>query len=123
MRAINSGISLTEKDAGIVKGMLERGDRQHDIASWFGVNGGRIAEISVGKKFSYVLPERHDLPPRGPYLSGMDTMRVKDKIKFLNNEISRIFKKLAKDESNNIVWLKNDISIMKNNINRIYNDM
>ena len=123
MRAINSGISLTEKDAGIVKGMLERGDRQHDIASWFGVNGGRIAEISVGKKFSYVSPERYDLPPRGPYLSGMDMMRVKDKIKSLNNEISRIFKKLAKDESNNIVWLKNDISIMKNNINRIYNDM
>ena len=56
MRAINSGISLNEKDAGIVKGMLERGDRQHDIASWFGVNGGRIAEISVGKKFSYILP-------------------------------------------------------------------
>ena len=123
MRAINSGISLTEKDAGIVKGMLKRGDRQHDIASWFGVNGGRIAEISVGKKFSYVSPERYDLPPRGPYLSGMDTMRVKDKIKSLNNEISRIFKKLAKDESNNVVWLKNDISIMKKNIDRIYNDL
>ena len=123
MRAINSGISLNEKDAGIVKGMLERGDRQHDIASWFGVNGGRIAEISVGKKFSYISADRHDLPPRGPYLSGMDMMRVKEKVKSLNDEISRISKKLSKDETNNIVWLKNDIIIMKNKINNIYNDM
>jgi hypothetical protein len=28
--------------------MLARGDRQHDIASYFGVNGGRIGEIATG---------------------------------------------------------------------------
>jgi hypothetical protein len=50
-RAPASGISLTEADAALVKGMLARGDRQHDIAAWFGVNGGRIAEISTGQKF------------------------------------------------------------------------
>lgn len=43
MRAEPSGISLTGTDAAIIKGMLLRGDRQHDIAAWFGVNGGRIA--------------------------------------------------------------------------------
>ena len=39
-RAKPSGIHLTDQDAAIVKGMLARGDRQHDIAAWFGVNGG-----------------------------------------------------------------------------------
>ena len=75
------------------------------------------------KKFSYISADRYDLPPRGPYLSGMDMMRVKEKVKFLNDEISRISKKLSKDETNNIVWLKNDILIMKNKINNFYNDM
>ena len=123
MRAINSGIALNEADAGIVKGMLERGDRQHDIASWFGVNGGRIAEISSGKKFVDILAFRNNLPPRGPYLSGMDMMRVKDKIKSLNDEISRISKKLLKDETISLVWLKNDILIMQNKVNNIYKDI
>ena len=50
--------------------MLLRGDRQHDIASWFGVNGGRIAEISKGTKYLDVQPQTKKLPPPGPYLSG-----------------------------------------------------
>ena len=47
-RASASGIRLNEGDAAIVKGMIGRGDRQHDIAAWFGVNGGRIGEIASG---------------------------------------------------------------------------
>jgi hypothetical protein len=50
-RAPASGIALSEEDAAIVKGMLARGDRQHDIAAYFGVNGGRIGEIATGQKF------------------------------------------------------------------------
>jgi hypothetical protein len=58
-------------DASLAKGMLARGDRQHDIAAWFGVNGGRIAEIAVGRAFADTLPAKcNDLPPPGPYLSG-----------------------------------------------------
>lgn len=38
MRAPESGIRLSSADAALVKGMLARGDRQHDIAAWFGVN-------------------------------------------------------------------------------------
>jgi hypothetical protein len=73
MRALNSGISLTEQDAALVKAMLARGDRQHDIAAWFGVNGGRIAEIATRTKFRSVEPaERSNLPPKGPYPSGRD---------------------------------------------------
>lgn len=70
LRAESSGVKLTEAEAAIVKGMLERGDRQHDIAAWFGVNGGRIAEIACGRSFNWVQAVKVDLPPRGPYPSG-----------------------------------------------------
>ena len=70
-RAASSGRRLTEYDAALVKGMGARNDRHHDIAAWFGVNQGRIAEVLSGKKFSYVVTAAPDvLPPRGPYSSG-----------------------------------------------------
>jgi hypothetical protein len=70
-RAPSSGIRLKADDATLIKGMLARGDRQHDIASWFGVNGGRIAEIATGAEFGSVpMASAEILPPRGPYLSG-----------------------------------------------------
>lgn len=73
-RAPSSGVSLTEADAAIAKGMLARGDRQHDIAAWFGVNGGRVAELATGKLFWWVRPASIDnrLPPPGPYLCGRE---------------------------------------------------
>lgn len=72
-RAKPSGIHLTDQDAAIVKGMLARGDRQHDIAAWFGVNGGRIAEVATGKKFASVQSlSRANLPPAGPYPTGRE---------------------------------------------------
>lgn len=70
-RACASGIFLSVSDASIVKGMLRRGDRQHDVAAWFGVNGGRIAEIATGLRFPEVNPAASDqLPPPGPYPAG-----------------------------------------------------
>jgi hypothetical protein len=73
-RARPSGISLADSDAALVKGMLARGDRQHDIAAYFGVNGGRIAEIAVGKTFPDVAAAKpEDLPEPGPYLSARAT--------------------------------------------------
>ena len=60
--------SLSERDAAVVKGMLVRGDRQHDVAAWFGVNGGRVAEIAKGARFCWVQPAVEcELPPPGPY--------------------------------------------------------
>ena len=74
-RARSSGIRLTKSDAAVVKGMLRRGDRQHDIAAWFGVNGGRIGEIATGETFSSVSEESsRNSPPPGPYLSGREAM-------------------------------------------------
>jgi hypothetical protein len=67
-RAEPSGITLSMADAAVIKGMLRRGDRQHDIAAWFGVNGGRVAEIASGYRFSDATPAACDsLPPPGPY--------------------------------------------------------
>ena len=67
-RAKPSGITLSAADAAVIKGMLHRGDRQHDIAAWYGVNGGRIAEIASGYRFTDATPAtRENLPPPGPY--------------------------------------------------------
>jgi hypothetical protein len=41
-------MSLTAEHVAVVKGLLARGEKQQDIAAFFGSNGGRIAEISVG---------------------------------------------------------------------------
>jgi len=72
-RAQPSGISLNENDAAIIKGMLLRGDRQHDIAAWFGVNGGRVAEIATGQTFVEAeAAETRELPPHGPYVTGRE---------------------------------------------------
>lgn len=60
--------TLSEDDARLAKGMLQRGDRQHDVAAWFGVNAGRIAEIATGARFWWVPPApAGELPPPGPY--------------------------------------------------------
>ncbi len=63
-RAKASGYSLKSADAPIVLGMIARGDRDHDIAAWFGVNQGRVADVKDGKKFSSATAAPgHQLPP------------------------------------------------------------
>jgi hypothetical protein len=62
----SSGISLSNRDAGMVLGMVARDDREHDIAAWFGVNQGRIAEVKQGSHGSIVAAPAHELPPKGP---------------------------------------------------------
>jgi len=70
-KAPPSGIRLSERDAATVKSMLARGDRQHDIAAWFGVNGGRIGEFANGRVYPQVEADHAcNLPPPGPYPSG-----------------------------------------------------
>lgn len=77
-RAAPSGIRLTAADAALVKGMLNRGDRQHDIAAYFGVNGGRIADIASRKTFVEVSPANPaGLPPPGPYLTTKELVDAK----------------------------------------------
>jgi hypothetical protein len=65
-RGKSSGIALTNNDASKVLGMVGRGDRDHDIAAWFGVNQGRVAEVKDGSHGSISAAKAEDLPPKGP---------------------------------------------------------
>src|ERR1700761_3114578 len=74
-----SGYTLKSTDAPIVMGMVVRGDRDHDIAAWFGVNQGRIAEVKDGSKFGAVADASSDqLPPKGP--PGIKGRRLREDI-------------------------------------------
>ncbi len=69
-RAEPSGLSLAESDAALILGMILRGDRKHDIAAFFGVNPGRIADVKDGRLHPGVAPaDPEELPPKGPYLA------------------------------------------------------
>ena len=61
-----SGYTLSNRDAAVVLGMIARGDRHHDIAAWFGVNQGRIAEVQDGSHGSIAVAPSDQLPPKGP---------------------------------------------------------
>lgn len=68
------------RETQIVKGMLARGDKQHDIASYFGVNSGRIAEVATGD-CDYPNAAAADvdkLPPPGPYVGAKTVFEVRE---------------------------------------------
>ncbi len=82
-------MAFTYRQTQIVKGMLARGDKQHDIAAYFGVNGGRVADVST-EKCDYpgapAFPE-DKLPPAGPYI-GMQA--ISDVVNILDESIELI---------------------------------
>ena len=96
-KAPASGITLGYRETCVVKGMLARGDRQHDIASYFGVNGGRIAEIANGNNnYPNAQPTiEADLPPPGPYLTKFAVQSV---ISTLNEAIEALDLAEAEEE-------------------------
>ncbi len=61
-----SGHTLKTANVPIILGMDARGDRDHDIAAWFGVNQGRIAEAKEGKFGHAQAAHESQLPPKGP---------------------------------------------------------
>ncbi len=76
-------MSFTYRETQLVKGMLMRGDKQHDIASYFGVNGGRVGEVSSGKcDYPNAPPASADkLPPPGPYVGAKTVFEVKEALR------------------------------------------
>ncbi len=78
-RSKASGYVLKRADAPIIMGMFARGDRDHDIAAWFGVNQGRIAEVKDGSKFgTLAAAPAAQLPPKGP--PGIKGRRLREDI-------------------------------------------
>lgn len=63
-KARRSGIQVRRADVPTILAMVARGDRKHDIAAWFGLNQGRIAEVEDG---DYGTPPvaTDGLPPSG----------------------------------------------------------
>jgi hypothetical protein len=45
--------------------MIARGDRDHGIAGWFGVNGGRIAGVKEGLHGPLPAADPKEMPPSG----------------------------------------------------------
>lgn len=45
--------------------MVNRGDRNHDIAAWFGLNQGRIKEVKDGDYGTATPAPADKLPPSG----------------------------------------------------------
>jgi hypothetical protein len=87
---------LSNRDAAIVKGMLRRGDRQHDIAAFFGVNGGRIAEISTGDRFSGVAEAaQNELPAPGPYNYGALNREMREELEKLRTQAEELAKTIS----------------------------
>jgi hypothetical protein len=84
---------LTGAEIAIAKGMLLRGDKQHDIAAYFGVNSARINDIYQHTRGIGVgvdpAPE-HDLPPPGPYLAGRSAIRARETLKALRDLIDGV---------------------------------
>jgi hypothetical protein len=83
---------FTKEQAALVKGMLERGDKQHHIAAYFGENSGRIIDVKSGKLHADVPAMPVDkLPPpyRAPLAMLIDeTMELASQLQTLDELIT-----------------------------------
>jgi len=68
-------MSLTNKDASVILGMVARGDKKHDIASWFGENPARVQEVIAGDYGNLVAAPADQLLPKGS--PGIKVRRMK----------------------------------------------
>src|SRR5215471_7791509 len=64
-KARRSGIVVTTEMVPIILGMVQRGDRNHDISAWLGLNQGRIAEVKNGDYGNPAPAPEDELPPSG----------------------------------------------------------
>lgn len=95
-------MALNNHEISIVKGMLNRGDKQHDIAAYFGVNGGRVAEISSGQTGGAVLAAAAiELPPAGPIMAGRSALHIKATLEGLRDLINDALDEISQYERRN----------------------
>lgn len=81
-----SGIKVKPADIPVIMGMITRGDRHHDIAAWFGLNQGRIAETQEGKFGTPYTSAGLTLPPKGP--PGLKGRRLRRTIDVVLSKLS-----------------------------------
>ncbi len=88
-------MALSSSEIAIIKGMLARGDRQHDIAAYFGINGGRVGEINTGQRGEGIEPApQNSLPPPGPYLRGRSSEAARDTLIALRDLIDQTIQRI-----------------------------
>lgn len=94
-------MAFNNGEIAVVKGMILRGDRQSDIAAYFGVNGGRISEVNTEQKGAEVSAAPQDqLPPRGPYFaSGRSTIRATQTLTALRDLIDQTLEEMRNFEN------------------------
>jgi hypothetical protein len=87
-RAERSGIIVHPVDVPLILAMVARGDRRHDIAAWFGLNQGRIAEVEEGRHGRPAHAPLTQLPPSGsPGPKAMELRRsVGETMEILRNQ-------------------------------------
>jgi hypothetical protein len=64
-KARRSGIVVTPEMVPLIRGMIIRGDRKHDICAWFGLNPARIKETTDGWYGAATPAPENELPPAG----------------------------------------------------------
>ncbi|OAF05443.1 hypothetical protein AYJ54_00625 [Bradyrhizobium centrolobii] len=95
-------MALSDGEIAIIKGMLARGDRQSDIAAYFGgSNGGRVSEINTGnsalgrRASTIAAASSSELPPPGPYfVSGRAAIRAKETLAALRDLIDQTLEEI-----------------------------
>lgn len=93
-------MALSEGEIRIVRGMLARGDAQHHIAAYFGVNSARINDIKQGLVApSVAAAAREELPPPGPYMAGRSALRARETLQALRELIDDAIKDIDRFET------------------------
>lgn len=77
-KARRSGIQVRKADVPLILAMVAREDRKHDIAAWFGLNQGRIAEVEDGEYGNPPLAKDEELPPSGS--PGLKARALRDSV-------------------------------------------
>ena len=72
-------MTMSLKMKSIIRGMQKRGDKNQDIAAWFGINQGRISEAINDKYGTPEATPQAELPPRGP--TGVKGRRIRDAVR------------------------------------------
>ena len=102
-------MALTNRDVAVIAGMVGRGDKDHDIAAWFGENQARIAEAKNGAYGPFLIDPEIELPPKGA--PGPKGRRLRGAVKNAINMLE------SGDAPKTILYLKEALTKFERNEN------